>query len=96
MVSSRTSPDFYKSDAQGVTSYHNRALYVRAYIREVELRCTMVDTESSLNIIPLSMTGVSRDRIVKKPNTVSCFKGTSSFTICHIKLELTIVRPIRG
>lgn len=57
----------------------------------------MVDTASLISIIPLGVletTRVSRGRIVKKPIRISSFEGTSSFTLGHINLELT-VKPMR-
>lgn len=53
----------------------------------------MVETGSSVNIIPLSIfktTGVSRDRIVKQSIWVSRFE----VTLGHISLEL-VIKPMR-
>lgn len=37
--------------SQGLSSHHNRPLYVTACIRDIELRCAMVVSRSSLNIL---------------------------------------------
>lgn len=53
---------------QGLPSHHNRPLYVKDHVKNIELRHVMVDIGSSLNIIPLpilEIAGVSYGRIVK-------------------------------
>lgn len=45
----------FENDRQDLPSHHNRSLYVTASIRGVELKCAMVDSGSTLNIIPLSI-----------------------------------------
>lgn len=48
---------FYEKDRQVVPSQHIKPLYMTAHINDVELRHTMVDLGSSLNIVHLSTLG---------------------------------------
>lgn len=77
---------------KGLPIHHNRHICVTAIIKDVELKHAVVDIESLLNIILLSILatiGVSRVRTKKQLIEVSGFKGTSIFIIACINLELT-------
>lgn len=73
-------------------------LYMTTDIRDVEVKCVMIDARPSLNFIPLSILEAtwvfSRGRIIKQTIEVSNFYGTFIITIGSINLEL-IVRPTR-
>lgn len=64
-----------------------------ACIRDIELRCAMVDPGSSLNIMPLytiEVVGIPRDRIFKQPVKVSGSKVMHHSVFGFINLDLNV------
>lgn len=66
-------------------------------VKPIELKRSMVDLGSSLNIISFSVldvVGIPRDKIARQPIEVSSFRGHSMYTMGFVNLDLT-VGPIR-
>ncbi|KAK9932278.1 hypothetical protein M0R45_019524 [Rubus argutus] len=77
---------------------HRRPLYVEAQINDVFVRRALVDTGSSLNIIPLYVLKAARipqSRIVKSEMKISGFAEADEVSIGYIQLDLR-VGPIRS
>ncbi|KAK9943691.1 hypothetical protein M0R45_009292 [Rubus argutus] len=74
---------------------HRRPLYLEAQVNGVFIRRALVDTGSSVNIVPLSVlkaAGIPTSRIVKSAVTISGFDNGSEDTMGYIQLDL---KPIR-
>lgn len=72
---------FYERDKHILPSHQNRPLYVTAYIRDMELRCAVIDLSSLLNIMPLSTLeaiGIPRDRIIDHTSSTVARKNCTS------------------
>uniref|UniRef100_A0A2N9GZP3 Peptidase A2 domain-containing protein n=1 Tax=Fagus sylvatica TaxID=28930 RepID=A0A2N9GZP3_FAGSY len=72
---------------------HKRPLYLTASINEVQVRQALVDTGSSLNLIPmntLQAANISRRKIQGTPMEVTGFGGAIEYTIGHIQLALKV------
>lgn len=80
---------FYEKDREILPSHHNRSL--TAHIHDAELRHTLINSGSSLNIMPLSIPEVveiPRDKIIKQPIKVSDFRDNVFFSLGYINLNL--------
>jgi hypothetical protein len=72
---------------------HKHPLYLTASINEVQARRALVDTGSSLNLIPmntLQAANISRRKIQGTPMEVTGFGGAAEYTIGHIQLALKV------
>jgi hypothetical protein len=66
---------------------HKRLLYLTASINEVQVIPALVDTCSSLNLIPVSTlqaVNISRRKVQGTPMEVIDFGGAAEYTIGHI------------
>ncbi|KAL6190510.1 hypothetical protein ACLB2K_036904 [Fragaria x ananassa] len=74
---------------------HRRPLYLEAQINDVFVRRALVDTGSSLNIIPLyalKAAGIPQSRIVKSGLKISGFAEADETSIGYIQLDLRCVK----
>ena len=72
---------------------HKRLLYLTSSINEVQVRRALVDTGSSLNLIPmntLQATNISKRKIQGTPMEVTGFGGAAEYTMDHIQLTLKV------
>ncbi|KAK9951371.1 hypothetical protein M0R45_006818 [Rubus argutus] len=70
---------------------HRRPLYLEAQINDVFVRRALVDTGSSLNIVPLYVlkaAGIPQSRIVKSEMKISGFAEANEVSISYIQLDL--------
>jgi hypothetical protein len=84
---------FTDEDMEVQYSDHKRPLYLTASINEVQVRRALVDTGSSLNLIPmntLQAANISRRKIQGTPMEVTSFGGAAEYTIGHIQLALKV------
>ncbi|CAL8089322.1 unnamed protein product [Prunus armeniaca] len=66
---------------------HMRPLYLEGQINDVFIRRALVDTGSSINILPLSVltaTGIPLSKIVQSQTSISGFRNKSEVTIGHM------------
>uniref|UniRef100_A0A2N9J5I9 Reverse transcriptase domain-containing protein n=1 Tax=Fagus sylvatica TaxID=28930 RepID=A0A2N9J5I9_FAGSY len=80
-----------ESGAQSQYPDHKRPLYLTVSINEVQVRPALVDTGSSLNLIPVSTlqaANISRRKVQVTPMKVIDFGGAAEYTIGHIQLAL--------
>lgn len=67
-------------------------------MNEVELKTAMLNLESSLNTVSLTIldaVGISKERITKQSIEVWSFRGHNIYTLVFVDLDLT-VRSIRA
>ncbi|KAK9921974.1 hypothetical protein M0R45_030464 [Rubus argutus] len=98
MLESDNAIIFTNSDMAVSFPDHRRPLYVEAQINDVFVRRALVDTRSSLNIIPLYVLKAARipqSRIVKSEMKISSFAKADEVSIGYIQLDLR-VGPIRS
>ena len=72
---------------------HRRPLYLSALVKDVQVRCAMVDIGSCLNLIPLSTlqaTNVSQQKIQGSPMEVTGFGGVTEYIMGHIQVVLRV------
>uniref|UniRef100_A0A2N9G5E9 Retrotransposon gag domain-containing protein n=1 Tax=Fagus sylvatica TaxID=28930 RepID=A0A2N9G5E9_FAGSY len=72
---------------------HRRPLYLSATINEVQVRRTLVDTGSCINLIPLSTiqaVEISQKKIQGAPMEIKGFGGIGEYTKGHIQLVLKV------
>jgi hypothetical protein len=72
---------------------HRRPLYLSAVVKDVQVRRTLVDTCSCLNLIPLSTlqaANVSQQKIQGSPMEVTRFWGVTEYTMGHVQLVLRV------
>jgi hypothetical protein len=72
---------------------HKRPLYLTVSINEVQVRRALVDTGSSLNLIPMSTlqaANISRRKIHGTPMEVIGFGGAAEYTMGRIQLALKV------
>ena len=72
---------------------HKRPLYLTASINKVQVQRALVDTGSSLNLIPMSTlqaANISRRKIHGTPMKVTDFGGATEYTMSHIQLALKV------
>ena len=72
---------------------HRRPLYLFAVVKDVQVRCALVDTSSCLNLIPLStlqVANVSQQKIQGSPMEVTRFRGVTKYTMGHIQPVLRV------
>uniref|UniRef100_A0A2N9HGT5 Reverse transcriptase domain-containing protein n=1 Tax=Fagus sylvatica TaxID=28930 RepID=A0A2N9HGT5_FAGSY len=72
---------------------HRRPLYLFAVVKDVQVRRALVDTDSCLNLIPLSTlqaANVSQQKIQGSPIEVTGFGGVTKYTMGHVQLVLRI------
>jgi hypothetical protein len=75
---------------------HRRLLYLSVVVKDVQVRWVLIDTDSCLNLIPLSTlqaANVSQQKIQGSPMEVIGFGGVTKPTMGHIQFVLR-VRPI--
>ena len=85
---------FTDEDMEAQYPDHKRPLYLTASINEVQVRPTLVDTGSSLNLIPVSTlqaANISRRKVQGTPMEVIDFRGATKYTIGHIQLRFPIM-----
>ena len=66
---------------------HKRPLYLAASINQIPIKKALVDTDASVNLIPLSTlqaTGISERKIQGCPMEVTRFGGKGEYTASHI------------
>ena len=74
-------------------SDHKRSLYLAAFINQIPIKRALVDTSTSVNLIPLSTlqtAGISKSKIQGCPMEVTGFGGKGEYTIGHIQLWLKV------
>ncbi|KAK9911759.1 hypothetical protein M0R45_035650 [Rubus argutus] len=89
---------FTEEDMVAPYADHRRPLYLEAQVNEVFIRRALVDTGSSVNIVPLSVLKAAKiptSRIVRSTVTISGFGNGSEDTLGYIQLDLK-VGPIRS
>ncbi|CAL8095480.1 unnamed protein product [Prunus armeniaca] len=77
---------------------HRRPLYLEGQINDVFIRRALVDTGSSVNILPLSVltaAGIPLSKIVQSQTNISGFGNKSEVTVGHLQVHLK-VGPIRS
>ncbi|CAL9030023.1 unnamed protein product [Prunus brigantina] len=77
---------------------HRRPLYLEGQINDVFIRRALVDTGSSVNILPLSVltaAGIPLSKIVQSQTSISGFGNKSEVTVGHVQVNLK-VGPIRS
>ncbi|CAL8167178.1 unnamed protein product [Prunus armeniaca] len=77
---------------------HRRPLYLEGQINDVFIRRALVDTGSSVNILPLSVltaAGIPLSKIVQSQTSISGFGNKSEVTVGHLQVHLK-VGPIRS
>lgn len=93
---SNTLPWFLRKIYADLVYLTKQAIYLTSYVRGIELRRSLIDQGSLLNIIPLSTLlamGVLRNRL-EQPIVVLGFGGSAPFSLGYINLELNI-KPMR-
>ena len=66
---------------------HKRPLYLAASINQIPIKKALVDTDASVNLIPLSTlqaAGISERKIQGCPMEVTRFGGNGEYTAGHI------------
>ena len=66
---------------------HKRPLYLAASINQIPIKKALVDTDASVNLIPLSIlqaAGISERKIQGCPMEVTRFGGKGEYTAGHI------------
>ena len=66
---------------------HKRPLYLAASINQIPIKKALVDTDASVNLIPLSTlqaAGISERKIQRCPMEVTRFGGRGEYTAYHI------------
>ncbi|CAL2229411.1 unnamed protein product [Prunus armeniaca] len=77
---------------------HRMPLYLEGQINDVFIRRALVDTGSSVNILPLSVltaAGIPLSKIVQSQTSISGFGNKSEVTVGHMQVNLK-VGPIRS
>ncbi|BFG41078.1 hypothetical protein CerSpe_273520 [Prunus speciosa] len=77
---------------------HRRPLYLEGQINDVFIRRALVDTGSSVNILPLSVltaAGIPLSKIVQSQTSISGFENKSEVTVGYMQVNLK-VGPIRS
>ncbi|CAL8992919.1 unnamed protein product [Prunus brigantina] len=77
---------------------HRRPLYLEGQINDVFIRRALVDTGSSVNILPLSVltaAGIPLSKIVQSQTSISGFWNQSEVTVGYMQVNLK-VGPIRS
>ncbi|CAL8992938.1 unnamed protein product, partial [Prunus brigantina] len=77
---------------------HRRPLYLEGQINDVLIRRALVDTGSSVNILPLSVltaAGIPLSKIVQSQTNISGFGNKSEVAVGHVQVNLK-VGPIRS
>ncbi|CAL2272159.1 unnamed protein product [Prunus armeniaca] len=77
---------------------HRRPLYLEGQINDVFIRRALVDTGSSVNILPLSVltaAGIPLSKIVQSQTSISGFGNQSEVTVGYMQVNLK-VGPIRS
>uniref|UniRef100_A0A2N9EG78 RNA-directed DNA polymerase n=1 Tax=Fagus sylvatica TaxID=28930 RepID=A0A2N9EG78_FAGSY len=72
---------------------HKRPLYLSAVVKDVQVRRALVDTDSCLNLIPLSTlqaANVPQQKIQGSPMEVTRFGGMTEHTMGHVQLVLKV------
>ena len=72
---------------------HKRPLYLAASINQIPIKKALVDTDASVNLIPLSTlqaAGISKRKIQGCPMEVTRFGGRDEYTTGHIQLWLKV------
>ncbi|CAL2277936.1 unnamed protein product [Prunus armeniaca] len=89
---------FTDEDMEVPYSEHRRPLYLEGQINDVFIRRALVDTGSSVNILPLSVltaAGIPLSKIVQSQTNISGFGNKSEVTVGHLQVNLK-VGPIRS
>lgn len=74
-------------------SDHKRPFYLAAPINQIPIKRVLVDTGTSVNLIPLGtsqVAGISKRKIQGCPMEVTGFGGRVEYTISHIQLWLKV------
>ncbi|KAL6142352.1 hypothetical protein ACLB2K_060634 [Fragaria x ananassa] len=93
MLESDNAIIFTFSDMEVPYPDHKRPFYLEAQINDVFVRRALVDTGSSLNIIPLyvlKVAGIPQSRIVKSELKISGFTEADETFVGYIQLELKV------
>ena len=72
---------------------HKRPLYLATPINQIPTMRALMDTDASVNLIPLSTlqeAGISKIKIQQCPMEVTRFGGRGKYTIGHIQLWLKV------
>ncbi|CAL2229593.1 unnamed protein product [Prunus armeniaca] len=78
---------------------HRRPIYLEGQINDVFIRRALVDTGSSVNILPLSVltaAGIPLSKIVQSQTSISGFGNKSEVTVGHMQVNLKVgpIRPL--
>ncbi|CAL8175410.1 unnamed protein product [Prunus armeniaca] len=82
---------FTDEDMEVPYSEHRRPLYLEGQINDVFIRRALVDTGSSINILPLSVltaAGIPLSKIVQSQTNISGFENKSEVTVGHLQVNL--------
>uniref|UniRef100_A0A2N9IKE7 Retrotransposon gag domain-containing protein n=1 Tax=Fagus sylvatica TaxID=28930 RepID=A0A2N9IKE7_FAGSY len=74
---------------------HRRPLYLSVVVKDVQVRCALVDTGSCLNLIPLNTfqaTNVSQQKIQGSLMEVIGFRGVTEYTMGHVQFVLRCIK----
>ena len=97
-LESTNSITFTDDDMEVPYSDHLRPLYLEAWINGVHIRRALVDTGSSINIIPLAVLTAAKiplKRIIKSEIQITGFGNKSEMCMGFIQLDLQ-VGPIKS
>ncbi|CAL2229478.1 unnamed protein product [Prunus armeniaca] len=89
---------FMDEDMEVPYPNHRRPLYLEGQINDVFIRRALVDTGSSVNILPLSVltaASIPLSKIVQSQTSISGFGNKSEVTVGHMQVNLK-VGPIRS
>ena len=78
---------FSEEDMEVGYSDHRRPLYLAASINQIPIKRALLDTDASVNLIPLStlqVAGISERKIQGCPMKVIEFGGRGEYTAGHI------------
>jgi hypothetical protein len=85
--------NFINEDMEVQYPDHRPPLYLSAVMKDVQVRCALVDTSSCLNLIPLNTlqaANVPQQKIQGSPMEVTRFGGVTKYTMGHVQLVLRV------
>uniref|UniRef100_A0A2N9EZT3 Reverse transcriptase/retrotransposon-derived protein RNase H-like domain-containing protein n=1 Tax=Fagus sylvatica TaxID=28930 RepID=A0A2N9EZT3_FAGSY len=85
--------NFIDEDMEVQYPDHRPPLYLSAVMKDVQVRCALVDTSSCLNLIPLNTlqaANVPQQKIQGSPMEVTGFGGVTKYTMGHVQLVLRV------
>ena len=93
LLQESTEITFSNEDMEVGYANHKRPLYLAASINQIPIKRALVDTEASINLIPLStlqVAGISERKILGCPMEVIGFGRRDEYTASHIQLWLKV------